>query len=191
MCSFAHGREALQPQPDLYRTQVCFQYMQIRMCKYGDRCTFAHGEGQLRGQVATAGPNGASATVQNAQHNKELNSEDMPQEETFFSDPLFQKASMFWPIIPWSGSAAAATPASSTSLSGILDVGSCEGSEFGDYGWSTSSPTTELSEDGLDDEVEVEVEFVVEKTFLTLKGTASSSSPVRRRATSVPASGRR
>lgn len=50
-CAFAHGVEQLQGQPDLYRTEFCFDYIKSGMCKAGRACKFAHSEGELRRPV--------------------------------------------------------------------------------------------------------------------------------------------
>jgi len=47
-CSFAHGDEELQPQPDFYRTQLCSDYIRSGGCRQGASCNYAHGASELR-----------------------------------------------------------------------------------------------------------------------------------------------
>lgn len=47
-CTFAHSRAELRPQPDLYRTGICFKYLRRGMCDAGDLCNYAHGLEELR-----------------------------------------------------------------------------------------------------------------------------------------------
>lgn len=46
-CSFAHGREQLRPQPDLYRTKLCVHYLNGG-CRHEARCRYAHGNTEVR-----------------------------------------------------------------------------------------------------------------------------------------------
>ena len=36
-----------------YKTELCSNYVDNGICKYGKRCLFAHGEGDLRDAVGT------------------------------------------------------------------------------------------------------------------------------------------
>ncbi|CAK9052746.1 unnamed protein product [Durusdinium trenchii] len=47
-CTFAHSTCDLQEQPDLVKTELCFQFMSKGRCKRGADCTFAHGKKELR-----------------------------------------------------------------------------------------------------------------------------------------------
>ncbi|CAK9080741.1 unnamed protein product [Durusdinium trenchii] len=47
-CTFAHSTCDLQEQPDLVKTELCFQFMSKGQCKRGAACTFAHGKKELR-----------------------------------------------------------------------------------------------------------------------------------------------
>lgn len=47
-CTFAHGVEHLQPRPDFYRTQWCYDYIKNGVCQAGGDCRFAHCEEDLR-----------------------------------------------------------------------------------------------------------------------------------------------
>lgn len=41
-CTFAHGRRQLRPQPNLYRTQPCIDFLKTGGCSFGDGCRYAH-----------------------------------------------------------------------------------------------------------------------------------------------------
>jgi len=47
-CTFAHSRRQLRPQPDLYRTQMCIDFLQNGSCDFGANCRYAHSEKELR-----------------------------------------------------------------------------------------------------------------------------------------------
>lgn len=47
-CSFAHSRQELRPQPDLYKTQLCLEFGKRGKCLGGMECTFAHTAQELR-----------------------------------------------------------------------------------------------------------------------------------------------
>jgi hypothetical protein len=47
-CSFAHEEGTLAPQPDLFRTRLCFAFARSGVCRDGDACKYAHGAEQLR-----------------------------------------------------------------------------------------------------------------------------------------------
>lgn len=47
-CTFAHGRRELQAQPDLYRTEMCFDFTNTGRCHYGKDCRYAHSQEELR-----------------------------------------------------------------------------------------------------------------------------------------------
>lgn len=53
-CKFAHGAEQLQALPDLYRTELCFDYLRSGTCRAASDCRFAHSPTELR-HAATAG----------------------------------------------------------------------------------------------------------------------------------------
>lgn len=63
-CMFAHGYEELKSTPDFYKTALCFNWKNtgffskknqklinkiiLGSCQAGDRCRYAHGEGELK-----------------------------------------------------------------------------------------------------------------------------------------------
>lgn len=47
-CTFAHGEAQLLPQPDLFKTGLCFDYMKAGTCRAGSSCRFAHSNDELR-----------------------------------------------------------------------------------------------------------------------------------------------
>lgn len=47
-CTFAHGRQHLRPQPDLYRTQFCSDFVQSGSCRFGEACRYAHCVDEVR-----------------------------------------------------------------------------------------------------------------------------------------------
>jgi len=47
-CTFAHSAAELHTQPDLFRSQLCAEFMDTGVCRYGAACRFAHGVDQLR-----------------------------------------------------------------------------------------------------------------------------------------------
>lgn len=47
-CEFAHGKEQLQQRPDLYKTQLCVDWLRTDTCRTGTLCRFAHGSCELR-----------------------------------------------------------------------------------------------------------------------------------------------
>jgi len=47
-CNFAHGSEELQTQPNLFKTELCTDFMQSGACRFGGTCRFAHGFVELR-----------------------------------------------------------------------------------------------------------------------------------------------
>lgn len=53
-CSFAHGKEQLQPSPDFYRTRMCMELVKKGACLQGSKCRFAHRPDELRPTVAPA-----------------------------------------------------------------------------------------------------------------------------------------
>ena len=47
-CNFAHGIAELRPRPDLYKTKLCSSYSLWQQRPYGEACTHAHGQEELR-----------------------------------------------------------------------------------------------------------------------------------------------
>lgn len=47
-CNYAHDQDALQEQPDLFRTRICLSFTRTGICKDGDYCKYAHGLDDLR-----------------------------------------------------------------------------------------------------------------------------------------------
>eukprot|EP00440_Ansanella_granifera_P052342 gb/GFBE01056753.1/.p1 GENE.gb/GFBE01056753.1/~~gb/GFBE01056753.1/.p1 ORF type:complete len:275 (+),score=48.73 gb/GFBE01056753.1/:1-825(+) len=47
-CTFAHGKQDLQPVPDLSKTGLCYRFKRGQ-CKEGEACKYAHGVDELRG----------------------------------------------------------------------------------------------------------------------------------------------
>jgi len=47
-CTFAHGRRQLRPQPDLFRTQLCIDFVNGGSCSFGASCRYAHNSEELR-----------------------------------------------------------------------------------------------------------------------------------------------
>lgn len=47
-CTFAHGRKELRAAPDLFKTELCFEFMTSGMCHRSESCQYAHGEQDLR-----------------------------------------------------------------------------------------------------------------------------------------------
>ena len=48
LCKFAHCKSELRGTLDLYKTSLCFKYLQKGFCSFGDYCRFAHSECELR-----------------------------------------------------------------------------------------------------------------------------------------------
>mmetsp|Transcript_56765 Transcript_56765/g.122694 ORF Transcript_56765/g.122694 Transcript_56765/m.122694 type:complete len:195 (-) Transcript_56765:100-684(-) len=46
-CTFSHSVDELRATPDLYRTDVCFEYTRLGTCKWGSRCKYAHSSGEV------------------------------------------------------------------------------------------------------------------------------------------------
>ncbi len=47
-CTFAHGRRELRSQPNLFKTEMCFEFSSSGTCQRGESCQYAHGEHELR-----------------------------------------------------------------------------------------------------------------------------------------------
>lgn len=47
-CTFAHGQRQLRPQPDLWRTQWCMDFVAQGSCRFEDGCRYAHSDEELR-----------------------------------------------------------------------------------------------------------------------------------------------
>jgi len=47
-CTFAHGDQEMQPQPNFFRTQLCADFVRSGGCKSGLSCSYAHGPQELR-----------------------------------------------------------------------------------------------------------------------------------------------
>mmetsp|Transcript_84997 Transcript_84997/g.245460 ORF Transcript_84997/g.245460 Transcript_84997/m.245460 type:complete len:307 (+) Transcript_84997:96-1016(+) len=47
-CTFAHSTKELQEQPDLYHSQLCYDFMHTGGCRRGAECRFAHGLAELK-----------------------------------------------------------------------------------------------------------------------------------------------
>jgi len=47
-CTFAHGRKELKPVPNLYKTEMCFEFASTGRCMRGNACKYAHREEELR-----------------------------------------------------------------------------------------------------------------------------------------------
>mmetsp|Transcript_86815 Transcript_86815/g.156365 ORF Transcript_86815/g.156365 Transcript_86815/m.156365 type:complete len:337 (-) Transcript_86815:98-1108(-) len=48
-CTFAHGNDDIRPEPNLFRTSLCFDFIRSGVCRVGINCKFAHSAGELRG----------------------------------------------------------------------------------------------------------------------------------------------
>ncbi|KAG1661301.1 hypothetical protein FOA52_008648 [Chlamydomonas sp. UWO 241] len=87
-CSFAHGEHELQARPgpetlgaaasrkdgiaavlrrplsvETHKTKLCSRFMQTGTCQYSSRCTFAHGEHELRSEMMGGGPQPAAVQL--------------------------------------------------------------------------------------------------------------------------------
>lgn len=47
-CTFAHKEEEVVPKPDLFRTQLCADICQGRLCRAGSECSYAHSREEIR-----------------------------------------------------------------------------------------------------------------------------------------------
>eukprot|EP01071_Lankesteria_metandrocarpae_P005234 Lankesteria_metandrocarpae@DN3919_c0_g1_i1.p5 len=47
-CKFAHGMEELRPLPDLTKTRLCTQFVELGHCPKVETCPFAHSRDTLR-----------------------------------------------------------------------------------------------------------------------------------------------
>jgi hypothetical protein len=47
-CPFAHSEDELREKPNLVKTKLCQDFLEVGQCQRGDRCSFAHGETELR-----------------------------------------------------------------------------------------------------------------------------------------------
>mmetsp|Transcript_43986 Transcript_43986/g.87392 ORF Transcript_43986/g.87392 Transcript_43986/m.87392 type:complete len:255 (-) Transcript_43986:202-966(-) len=172
-CTFAHGEGALQPQPDLYRTQLCRQFMQSGTCRFGGRCSFAHGFGQLRGEAATVAVETerdpvvpvTCATAPRLLLPVEARKADAAK-VTNFSDHPTVGQTILWSVIASDEGETPKTPGSTMIEGGSIAHRAWSDSDFGDGTWATW-----LSEGLSDDDVQeqVETEVVVENTFVTLR----------------------
>jgi len=52
-CTFAHGRKELREQPNLFRTELCFEFMSTGTCYHGAACKYAHNEREIRASMVT------------------------------------------------------------------------------------------------------------------------------------------
>lgn len=55
LCTFAHTEEQLHPQPDLFRTELCYTFARTGKCWAGDGCKFAHRTEEVRPVSALIG----------------------------------------------------------------------------------------------------------------------------------------
>mmetsp|Transcript_124411 Transcript_124411/g.243984 ORF Transcript_124411/g.243984 Transcript_124411/m.243984 type:complete len:257 (-) Transcript_124411:469-1239(-) len=200
-CSFAHGEKALQPQPDLQRTQLCYQFMEIGRCRFGDRCTFAHGTQQLRSPAPKAfeaqpqrGRMAATAAVACAMNLPDalppFGITAMKPQESAADSSARSGGRGQRQVSPLSGTSA---PSTTPSLSGSADEGSWSDSDLANGAWMDSSMTTPLDfeeEEEEDGQQLVEIEIVVDRTFISMK-LAASSAAARRRCASEPPCARR
>jgi len=66
-CTFAHSTKELHAPPDLFRSQLCAEFMETGGCRYGAACRFAHGVEQLRPPA-----DGAGETVESRSQSDQL-----------------------------------------------------------------------------------------------------------------------
>lgn len=67
-CVFAHTMDQLQPQPNLYRTKLCSNYMRHGGCDAGDNCNFAHSQEELRPLIPIASCANQNKMLELGQH---------------------------------------------------------------------------------------------------------------------------
>mmetsp|Transcript_38500 Transcript_38500/g.81666 ORF Transcript_38500/g.81666 Transcript_38500/m.81666 type:complete len:257 (+) Transcript_38500:203-973(+) len=70
-CTFAHGRKELKPVPNLYKTEMCFEFASRGRCMRGNACKYAHLEEELRAPIVQA-PAARSAKARRGSNEKVL-----------------------------------------------------------------------------------------------------------------------
>lgn len=72
-CTFAHKEEEVLPKPDFFRTQLCADLFQGRLCQAGSECSFAHSRDEIR-RIKTEGKRNArtDARFDSDQHRLEM-----------------------------------------------------------------------------------------------------------------------
>eukprot|EP00428_Durinskia_dybowskii_P058475 CAMPEP_0170315284 /NCGR_PEP_ID=MMETSP0116_2-20130129/58237_1 /TAXON_ID=400756 /ORGANISM="Durinskia baltica, Strain CSIRO CS-38" /LENGTH=138 /DNA_ID=CAMNT_0010567777 /DNA_START=73 /DNA_END=486 /DNA_ORIENTATION=+ len=67
-CQFAHGEHQLRPQPDFFRTQLCYDFMERALCRYGDRCRFTRHQLPPPATPVVAGSQPGAVSGENPAH---------------------------------------------------------------------------------------------------------------------------
>eukprot|EP00429_Kryptoperidinium_foliaceum_P005555 CAMPEP_0176021384 /NCGR_PEP_ID=MMETSP0120_2-20121206/10382_1 /TAXON_ID=160619 /ORGANISM="Kryptoperidinium foliaceum, Strain CCMP 1326" /LENGTH=334 /DNA_ID=CAMNT_0017354497 /DNA_START=64 /DNA_END=1068 /DNA_ORIENTATION=- len=103
-CSYAHGRQQIRPQPDLYRTQLCHDFLGTGFCRFGEACRYAHRMDDMRpvdklkplklpprrrrGRERGAARSNATCTEQDAGGGVDMGAGDGASEASFTPPPL-------------------------------------------------------------------------------------------------------
>lgn len=202
-CTFAHGKRQIRPQPDLFRTQMCNDFISSGFCRFGDTCRYAHSSEEVRAPEVKAPARVAKRPDQSC-HSAEalasqlqaakLEAQRLQEQLWAIQQQRLQQGHHCAPVAPpvadgkmgteadWGATSFGSGVASSRCRSPTT-AGGVSSSEDGEFPGSRSE-----SSDAWDVEVAVDCEVVVRKTFLTV---VALEAPSRRRFASAPPAARR
>lgn len=180
-CRFAHGRAQLQPQPDLYRTEFCYDYIRLGRCEAGSRCNFAHSREELReGAGSLRNANKPEDTVL-------ATASDVRQQLELLGQRAAELQAQLWAMQMARGTCSLAPQQAVEEPLATMSRQSTEDCDFSVEGFSRqSSADSYMYEDDLEFDACVEFSLSVRNTFIDAEPVVRQHS-VLRRSKSAPA----
>jgi len=188
-CTFAHGKRQIRPQPDLFRTQMCNDFISSGFCRFGDTCRYAHSSEEVRAPEVKA-PARVSKRADSAEslasqlQAAKMEAQRLQEQLWAIQQQRFQhRAPVAPPPVDGKMCADAGWGATSFGASSRCRSPTTAG------GASSSEDGGSRSESSWDVEEAVDCEVVVRRTFLTV--VAVDEAPSHRRCASAPPAARR
>lgn len=193
LCTFAHGRKELRAQPNLFKTELCFEFSNSSTCQRGKACHYAHGERELRAVTMPAAstpkrkgaePKTCKATQLTQKiKEKECEAEQLrAQLRTLVVEAA--KSTSLGPACGFPSSSGSTSRKDGSRISSLPSAAHSWVSEAGsDYEWDNIDQASHVTESSEPEDV-VDCELAVRGTFFALVPVAPAA---RSRARSVPA----
>lgn len=159
-CTFAHGKRELRETPDLYHTEMCFEFLHTGRCRWRSHCRYAHSlEEMQRAEATVPPPTTRKQKLVEERRNKAMDSiktkGHMSREQTASTSRTFLKGRMH-PTTP--STKVASKPNSTTCSSVRSDTGSSCANER----------AYDSSDDALSEMVVVDAKLVVKNSSFNL-----------------------
>mmetsp|Transcript_4415 Transcript_4415/g.10477 ORF Transcript_4415/g.10477 Transcript_4415/m.10477 type:complete len:265 (-) Transcript_4415:185-979(-) len=185
-CNFAHGRKELRATPNLFRTEMCFEYMSTGWCFHGANCKYAHSEAELRSVGPAPAPAAEEPEVELevSPSSSKADSDEAPKAKSTRMDLTLPQSAkprgkFLWADVQqYEAEEQWSEPSDEKECSPTASVTTAKSLDFSKFTSESSGSTSEA-----DDDQEVVVTWVVKRGCLDLVPLQSGA---RTRASSTP-----